>query len=406
MKTNSKLQVPKSQFHCTRAHRRRFLLNLGFGIWILLSAFCGPRSAFSTPFFIQGFQSDSPALTNQIGVSYWPPSDHPFTTYGTNIIYGGNIVTITPNASGYASNWLYPGTYRFYITNLNAAFVASIPDTTNFNSLALYVTNVPGFNGVGLNSYGVVTNLLGLAPATNSTPGIEAALGYVPATNNNAGITFALGFAPATNSNSGITFALGYTPATNSVTGLTSTLGFAPATNDSPGIVSALGFAPATNTYDGIASALGFAPATNSSPGIVAALGFTPPTNSYSGITNSLGFRPATNSTSGITSALGYTPATNNYNGLTSSLGFAPATNSAAGILAALHYTPRTNDGYTGLSTLAGAANLTTDGFLVWVAYKTNDVPGAALTNLPAGSLLTTTNGQLFVLSNFVWTSK
>jgi len=103
----------------------------------------------ATPFYIQGFQSDNPALTNQVGVSYWPPSDHPFTIYGTNIIYGGNIVTITPNTSGYSSNWLYPGTYRFYFTNLNAAFIANIPDTTNFNSLALYVTNVSGFSGVG-----------------------------------------------------------------------------------------------------------------------------------------------------------------------------------------------------------------------------------------------------------------
>jgi hypothetical protein len=374
----------------------------------------------ATPFFIQGFQSDSPALTSQIGVSYWPPSDHPFTIYGTNIIYGGNLVTITPNGSGYSSNWLYPGTYRFYFTNLNAAFVANIPDTTNFNSLALYVTNVSGFSGLGLNSYGVVTNLLGLAPATNSTSGIEAALGYVPATNNNSGIAFSLGFAPATNSNSGVTSALGYSPATNSYSGVTSALGFIPATNSNPGIVFGLGFTPATNTYDGIANSLGFAPATNnfigstnalgympatnSSAGINFALGFTPATNTYSGITNSLGFAPATNSTAGFVAALGYTPATNSYSGLTNSLGFAPATNSTAGIVAALHYTPRTNDGYIG--TLTGAASLATNGFIVWASYKTNDVPGAALTNLPAGSLLTTTNGQLFVLSNLVWQAK
>jgi hypothetical protein len=370
-----------------------------FGLWTV-------ASGLATPFFIQGFQSDSPALASPIGVSYWPPNDHPFTVYGTNIIYGGNVVTITPNASGYASNWLYPGTYRFNFTNLNAAFVAVIPDTTNFNSLALYVTNVSGFSGVGLNSYGVVTNLLGLPPATNSTSGIEAALGYVPATNNNAGIAFALGYAPATNSSSGITSALGFPPATNSNSGIVFALGFTPATNTYDGITTSLGFAPATNTFTGSTNALGYMPATNNNPGIVFALGFAPSTNNYSGITNSLGFAPATNSTVGLISALGYTPVTNSYNGITNSLGLAPATNNTAGIAAALRYTPKTNDGYIGLSSLAGAANLSTNGFMVWVTYKTNDVPGAAFTNLPPGSLLTTTNGQLFVLSNLVWNLK
>ncbi|HEX4262746.1 MAG TPA: hypothetical protein VH597_00290 [Verrucomicrobiae bacterium] len=372
-------------------------------LWTLAFGF-GTLSVPATPFFIQGFQSDSPALTSQIGVSYWPPSDHPFTIYGTNIIYGGNIVTITPNGSGYSSNWLYPGTYRFYFTNLNAAFVANIPDTTNFNSLALYVTNVLGFSGVGLNSYGVITNLLGLAPATNSVAGIEAALGYVPATNNNSGIAFGLGFAPATNNNPGITSALGFIPATNSNSGIVVGLGFTPATNTYNGIANSLGFAPATNNFVGSTNALGYMPATNSSAGINFALGFTPTTNTYGGITNSLGFAPATNSTAGLVATLGYIPATNSYSGLTNSLGFAPATNSTTGIVAALHYTPRTNDGYIG--TLTGAANLATNGFIVWVSYKTNGVPDTAFTNLPAGSLLTTTNGQLFVLSNLVWQAK
>jgi hypothetical protein len=373
---------------------------------LLLTSALFALNSHATPFFLQGFQSDSPALTSEIGVSYWPPSDHPFTIYGTNIIYGGNIVTITPNGSGYSSNWLYPGTYRFYFTNLNAAFIANIPDTTNFNSLALYVTNIAGFSGTGLNSYGVITNLLGLAPATNTTSGIETALGYVPATNNSGGIVFSLGFAPATNSNSGITSALGYIPVTNSNPGITSGLGFAPATNSNPGMIFALGFTPATNTYGGIAGSLGFAPATNSFIGTTNALGFMPATNTYDGITNSLGFAPATNSTAGFVAALGYTPATNSYGGLTNSLGFAPATNTTAGIIAALRYTPRTNDGYIGLSGLAGAASLATNGFVVWVSYKTNDVPGAAFTNLPPGSLLTTTNGEFFVLSNLVWNAK
>ncbi len=394
----------KSEIRNPKSEARNWKLGAG----ILYSAFILLASTFSgaTPFYIQGYNSASNAITAQIGVSYWPPNDRPFTVYGTNIIYGGNIVTITPNSSGYASNWLYPGTYRFYFTNLNAAFVAVIPDTTDFNSLALYVTNVTGFSGLGLNSYGVVTNLLGLAPATNSTSGIEAALGYVPATNNNAGIAFSLGFAPATNSNAGITLALGYAPATNNNSGINFALGFAPATNSNSGIVSALGFAPATNTYDGLATALGFAPATNSFTGSTNALGYMPATNSNNGVTFALGFTPATNTYNGITNSLGFAPATNSAAGLISSLGYTPATNNNNGIIAALHYTPKTNDGYIGLVSLGGAADLATNGFIVWVAYKTNGVPGQAFTNLPPGSLMTTTNGQLFVLSNLVWTLK
>lgn len=293
----------------------------------------------ATPFFIQGYQSDGTAQTNAIQVSAWPPSDSPFVTYSTNIIYGGNTLQIVPAASGYASNWVFPGVYRFFIPALSVAWIAVIPDTTNFLSVANYTTNLPNYTGLGLNSYGVVTNSLGFAPATNTTAGIEAALGYVPATNSNAGVVFALGFTPATNS------------------------------------------------YNGITNALHMAPATNNNSGIVFALGFTPATNSYGGITNSLGFGPVTN----------------NYSGVTNALGMAPATNNTTGINFALGYTPKTNDGYTGQPVLSGAANLETNGFLVWVTYKTNNVPGTAFTNLPVGSLMTTTNGGFYSLSNLVW---
>src|SRR4051812_8107665 len=108
--------------------------------------------ARATWFYIQGFQSDSPAITNQAGVSYWPQTDSPFVVYGTKIIYGGNIVTITPDANGTATNFLYPGTYRFYFTNLNAAFIAVIPDSAVTNSLALYITNLAVFPGISMNS--------------------------------------------------------------------------------------------------------------------------------------------------------------------------------------------------------------------------------------------------------------
>lgn len=295
-------------------------------------------SAVATPFFVQGYNSDGSPQTNAIKASFWPQSsDSPFVTYGTNIIYAANEVTISPNAAGYASNWLFPGTYRFSIPALGVAYLAVIPDTTNFLSVANYTTNLNGYPGIGLNSFGLVTNWLGFSPATNSSSGIISALGFFPTTNNFYGITNALGFAPATNSNAGIIFALGFTPATNNFSGIT----------------NALGFAPATNSAAGIAGALGYSPATNSSAGAISALGYTPATNSFSGLTNALGFSPGTNS------------------------------------------------GYVGIGT--AVANLTTNGFLVWAAYKTNGVPGTAFTNLPQGSLLTTTNGSLFVLSNLVW---
>jgi hypothetical protein len=312
-------------------------------------------SADATPFYLQINRSDSPAVTNQIGVSYYPPNQQaPFTVYGTNIIYGGNILTITPNSSGYSSNWLYPGTYEFYFTNLNAAFVAVIPDTVSFQSLALYITNAPAFPGVGLNSYGMVTNLLGFPPATNTPAGIDAAQGFASATNSNPGITAAQGFASATNSNAGITAAQGFASATNSNAGITAAQGFASATNSNAGITAAQGFASATNSNAGITAAQGFASATNSNAGITAAQGF------------------------------------------------ASATNSTAGIKAALLYTPQTN--YVGQS--GAVAFLSTNGFAIWVSYQTNGVPGTAFTNLPAGSLMTTTNGALFVLTNLVWIAK
>jgi hypothetical protein len=329
----------------------RFTRLRDFLATLLLCAFA--LNGRATPFFYQGYKSDGSFNTNQVGVTFFPTTDQPFTIYGTNIVYGGNILTISPNTSGYSSNWIFPGVYKFIITNLNAAFIANIPDTTNFNALALYVTNVQSFSGVGLNSYGVMTNQLGFPPATNTTSGIETALGYVPATNNNAGILFALGYTPATN-----TYA---------------------------GIMNSLGFAPATNSFIGGTNQFGYMPATNTSAGVLFALGYTPATNTFNGVTNSLGYMPATNGGAIAISQLPYTP----------------ATNSAAGIKAALNYTPGTN--YVGQSSVA---SFTTNGLLVWIAYQTNAVPGPAYTNFPPGSLLTTTNGAFFVLSNLVWTAK
>ncbi len=61
-------------------------------------------------------------------------------------------------------------------------------------------------------------------------------------------------------------------------------------------------------------------------------------------------------------------------------------------------------DGQIGISNLtAGVANFATNGFLVWISYKTNGDPGNAFTNAPQGSIISTTNGYLGRLSNLVW---
>jgi hypothetical protein len=61
-------------------------------------------------------------------------------------------------------------------------------------------------------------------------------------------------------------------------------------------------------------------------------------------------------------------------------------------------------DGNIGATNLTvGVANFATNGFQVWIAYKTNGDPGNAFTNAPQGSFLTTTNGYFGRLSNAVW---
>lgn len=300
---------------------------------LLLSAICllpfGSRAI--TPFFIKGFNSVGTALaSNQVGITTYPPSDKPWTVYGTNLIYGGNILTITLDGTGYSSNALFAGNYLFYFTNLNAAFIASIPDTTNFQSLSLYITNAPVYPGFALNSYGLTTNLLGFAPATNNTSGIVFALGYTPAN------VASLGTIASRASND---FAL--------ATSLGTIAGRA--SNDFA-LASSIGTIAGRSSND-------FALAT--SLGTIAGR------------------------------------ASNDF-ALATSLGTIAGRSSNDFHLA---------DGYIGQSSLAGIANIVTNGFQVWVVYKTNGLPGIAFTNLPAGSLMSTTNGGFYVLSNLVWTA-
>lgn len=188
----------------------------------------------------------------------------------------------------------------------------------------------------------------------------------------------------------------------NYYTLVTNWLSFPPATNTFIGIISVIGYTPATNTPAGIIWSLGYTPATNSYPGITNSLGFAPPTNTYAGITNALGFGPPTNTYAGFTNVVGFTFATNGGPISYSQLPYVPATNTYNGLTNVLGFKPRTNDGNIGL--ISSIASIATNGFVAWVNYQTNGIPGTAFTNLPTGSLLSTTNGGFYILSNLVWT--
>ena len=203
----------------------------------LLPIFLLAQSAFAgTPFYFSGQNADGSPQTNPVTVRAFPPNINGFTVYGTNIIWGAGYFTNTPNASGFFSNSLLPNMYQFSVPALGQNFYANIPDTTNYYSLATYLTNanVVGtiFPGYVANSYSGVTNALTFAPATNSAGGIIFALGFTPPTNNYAGITNALKYLPATNGAALAYSLLPFTPPTNTFVGLTNVLGFGPATNN------------------------------------------------------------------------------------------------------------------------------------------------------------------------------
>lgn len=229
---------------------------------VAVGLFVACSAVATTPFSFQFYNSDGTAQTNPVTMTAWPPSTNTWTVYGTNIIYGGNIITLTPNTSGYGTNHAYPGAYLLFNSNLNSGFYATLPDTTNVVALGMYLTSAPQTAGpVGF--YGMITNLLGFAPASNNLAGIRGALGYTPPTNTYAGLTNALGLVPASNYLAGITAALGYTPPTNTYAGLTNAAGLVFATNTSAGIIAALAYTPASNTYAAFTNIVGFVFATN-----------------------------------------------------------------------------------------------------------------------------------------------
>ena len=249
------------------------IYDLRFTIWkrAALHAFAcmvaAPLLAGPTPFYGKFYNADGSPQTNVIQMQAWPPANN-WTIYGTNMVYGGAIITLTPDTTGYFSNAAYANTYRLLLTNLNSGFYMTLLDTTNFLSIAVYATDTPTVGNI-LNGFGIITNWLGYTPVPPTYAGASNAFGFVVATNGNSSLsntlatTFAL-YPFATPA--GITGALGYTPPTNTYSALTNIAGVF-ATNGGPlslaQITAALTYTPATNTAAGLRSTLGYQPATN-----------------------------------------------------------------------------------------------------------------------------------------------
>jgi len=180
-------------------------------ILLTLALFVSIAAFAVTPIYQRGYNSDGTPQTNAVVLSAYPPAVNGVTVLGTNIIFGAYAITNQPDVTGYFSNSIYGGTYRYSVPALGFATFATIPETTNFTSLALCLTNAPVINAVG--GYAIITNWLGYAPAVGNYAGITNALGFAPATNN-----------PSTNTIAFVSAVSGITNASGYVTNLTVTL--------------------------------------------------------------------------------------------------------------------------------------------------------------------------------------
>lgn len=170
-------------------------------ILIILIALFAALNLTATPFYYIALNADGSPQTNIVTMQSWPPNGSGFTTYGTNIIFGNITYTNLPNASGFFSNWLYPGYYRVSIPALNSGFYVNLLDSTNYASLAIYATNMAPTQ-TGGSGFGIITNYLGYTPATNA-----------PATNTIAYVSAVSGI---TNASGNVTNLL-VTMATNTI---------------------------------------------------------------------------------------------------------------------------------------------------------------------------------------------
>jgi hypothetical protein len=120
----------------------------------------------ATPFYQYFYNPDGTPQTNSFSMTAYG-SENAWVVVGTNIYYGAQTVTFTPATNGYVSNAIAPNTYTVLFSNLNSGFYVTIPNTTNVTTLASYATSTPTISGTAFDSYGMVTNWLRYAPATN-----------------------------------------------------------------------------------------------------------------------------------------------------------------------------------------------------------------------------------------------
>lgn len=319
--------------------------------WLLASGYAGylqPVVAYITD------SQGNPMVGTNVVITTWPPANA-ITGVATNLIANVNISENT-GAGGLISNNLALGSYRLQISGYTRGVTFNVVS----NPVAINVAQVggepvPAFANFTLAQFSDVGTMAGESTnawTRNSYLGVSNAVSFNLATNGGPLLYSQLPWTPPTNTTAGIAYALGWTPPTNTTAG----------------IDWALGYVPATNSYVGISNTLAFDLATNGGPIAYAQLPYTPPTNTYAGISNVLKFVIATNGAPIVNSQL------------------------TTNVLLACGLLPN--------------ASFTTNYGLIWLVYQTNGLMGQTLTNLPSGSICTTTNGQFFVLSNSTWLVK
>jgi len=234
MKTSSKVssQSPAVSSYELRTTDHGLIVAI---LLLVLACQCAPAA---TPFSYQFYNADGSPQTNALTMTAWPPSTNAWTIYGTNIIWGSQTITLTPNTNGYGTNFAYPNSYRVLVSNLNSGFFILLPDTSNQIALGTCLVSAPQVAGP-LGFYGLITNWLGFTPATNGLAALTNTL-------TDTALTGIHGYRPATNTLAAITNMLtdavlvgihGYRPATNGLAALTNNL-------TAGGLLSVLGTIP------------------------------------------------------------------------------------------------------------------------------------------------------------------
>ena len=141
-------------------------------ILFVLALFAEVVQAGPTPFYFYSRFSNGAANTNQVLIQAWPEQNNFTIVDQTNIVWGGFIQTNQPDANGYFSNSIYANDYRVFFPALNDGFFVHVLNTTNFESLAIYATNIAaiqsGFAGYAVGTLAGITAAQGFQSASNT----------------------------------------------------------------------------------------------------------------------------------------------------------------------------------------------------------------------------------------------